>query len=255
MSRMKKLSSLSMAIILLMSSMTAIGQEKKSADEAKTSAIPTNGQTSNLDQRKGEKSDRVGNDESVRQHGALGVLLRKSGDGVTVVGVIPGSPAARAGVRWGDEIRKLGDRSIRSTQEFTEVIRDSKPGAQVNLQLFRKGQSQDTKATLGTQVSTFGPAYQTPSDVSSLNEPDVVATPNPQQSTITKSQIQVLNQQVHLLNQQIDLLHQQLDRLSAPPTAVRTTPQIINSNDGGDGDDWWSRNQRGETSGDPSLFQ
>lgn len=53
--------------------------------------------------------------------------------GIIVLAVQPGSPAARAGVRQGDILTRIGDTPIASTGDLRRAIRERAPGDEVTL--------------------------------------------------------------------------------------------------------------------------
>jgi len=69
--------------------------------------------------------------------------------GALVAEVQPGSPAARAGLKSGDVIRSVDGHAIVGSGDLPARITESSPGAQVRLQVWRKGRSQELVATLG----------------------------------------------------------------------------------------------------------
>ena len=107
-----------------------------------------------------EKNSQSDSDDHVHHHAALGVLIGNSQDGVSVVGIIPGSPAELAGLRVGDVIRGVGDQRIRTTQGLTEEIREYTPGSAIDLSIRRDGERRIVTATLASQESTFGNRHQ-----------------------------------------------------------------------------------------------
>jgi len=60
--------------------------------------------------------------------------------GVLVAEVEPGGPAARAGVRHGDVILRVGSTSVRNPSEFLEAVRKVEKRGVVRLLLFREGE-------------------------------------------------------------------------------------------------------------------
>jgi S1-C subfamily serine protease len=60
---------------------------------------------------------------------------------VEVMSVDDGTPAARAGLRDGDIVHRLGDRSIASIDELVRALRDLPPGQPTALGVLRRGQS------------------------------------------------------------------------------------------------------------------
>jgi len=85
-------------------------------------------------------------------HGYLGVTvgIDKEGErGPTVQDVYPETPAAKAGLKDGDEIIKFGDDEPRNIEEFLKSVAGHKPGEHINL-IFKRGNKQlSTTATLG----------------------------------------------------------------------------------------------------------
>jgi len=62
-----------------------------------------------------------------------------AGPGVRIGGTTPGSPAEAAGLREGDVIVGLGDRTIATLAEFSEALKSLPPGAKVTVVFRRDG--------------------------------------------------------------------------------------------------------------------
>jgi serine protease Do len=75
----------------------------------------------------------------------LGVGLEKADKGVRITNVSEGSAAAKAGLRTGDRITKLGGTAVTSPQQFTEMIRAKKPGEEVELIYVKAGEKKEKK--------------------------------------------------------------------------------------------------------------
>lgn len=73
-------------------------------------------------------------------YGGIGLEIVERDDYVTVVGPIPGTPGARAGIRPGDRIVEVDDRDIRgwTSQEAVQILRGP-PGAPVTVMVDRPG--------------------------------------------------------------------------------------------------------------------
>ncbi|MBN1578729.1 MAG: trypsin-like peptidase domain-containing protein [Chitinispirillaceae bacterium] len=69
-------------------------------------------------------------------------------DGVAVVGVQPGSPGARAGLRTGDIIRRMGNRTIVSHLDIDGFFLDYFVGDTIRMGVLRKGKKVDVALTL-----------------------------------------------------------------------------------------------------------
>lgn len=92
-------------------------------------------------------------------HGQLGVTVRgtsASGSdsafsaGATVADVTPGSAADKAGLKKGDVIVKLGNRTISDAAELTAAVREQPGGATVKMEFTRDGKAQSVDVTLET---------------------------------------------------------------------------------------------------------
>jgi serine protease Do len=84
--------------------------------------------------------------------GYLGILLsppEQAGAGIMVRDVAPDSPAAKAGVKTGDHIVKLGDEETRDVEKFLRDVASKKPGEKITLVVLRDGKEQSLTVTLG----------------------------------------------------------------------------------------------------------
>jgi serine protease Do len=70
-------------------------------------------------------------------------------EGALVAGVQPGSPAAKAGLKPGDVLQRVGERRIVASGDLPAVITLAQPGDKVTLGVWRDGQARDLEATLG----------------------------------------------------------------------------------------------------------
>lgn len=102
-----------------------------------------------------EQRDSGAQHDDAQHHAALGVSLAESDGNVRVIAVAPGSPAAQAGIRVGDEIRYVNDQRIRTTHGLVEEISDFHPGEKVSLTIRRSGQNQTVHATLADRNAVF----------------------------------------------------------------------------------------------------
>jgi Peptidase family M28/PDZ domain len=71
-----------------------------------------------------------------------------NGEGVRLVGVSDGSPAAIAGLREGDVIVQFGGAKIQTLEDLTDQLRARKPGDEVAIVVLRTGKPVTLKATL-----------------------------------------------------------------------------------------------------------
>lgn len=72
-------------------------------------------------------------------------------DGVSLAGVAEGSPAARAGLRQGDVIIRLGPKTIQDIEDLTKALGQQSAGDEVEIVVRRAGGSLTFKAVLGSR--------------------------------------------------------------------------------------------------------
>jgi S1-C subfamily serine protease len=77
----------------------------------------------------------------------------RRGAGVMVEDVIPGSPAANAGIRPSDVVRQLGASRIRNADDLFSFIERHEPGEKVEARLLRNGAETEVTLTLGEKPS------------------------------------------------------------------------------------------------------
>lgn len=78
--------------------------------------------------------------------------MLKDNQGIMIRMVKPGSPAEKADLEPYDVISGFNDQEVYTTQQFSHLIRASKPGTTVKLQLIRQSQLQTQEVTLEAQT-------------------------------------------------------------------------------------------------------
>ena len=73
----------------------------------------------------------------------------KSSSGVIITGVLQNAPAALAGIRPGDVITKVGDKTIANVQELLSSVAALKPGTPATFSLLRRDNALDVQVTPG----------------------------------------------------------------------------------------------------------
>jgi serine protease Do len=103
---------------------------------------------------KGSYNYNYGNTESNRA--MLGVTTEKSDDGVGVEiqSITKESGAAKAGLKEGDVITKIGDKKIESPDQLSAAIKAQKPGDKVDVTYLRDKKEQKATAELGKYKGT-----------------------------------------------------------------------------------------------------
>ena len=71
-----------------------------------------------------------------------------SGEGVKIGAVMPGSPAEKGGLQKGDIIVKLDDIQIKNLTDYSNALKEHKPGDFVELTFLRDGKENKTKIEL-----------------------------------------------------------------------------------------------------------
>lgn len=91
-------------------------------------------------------------------------LNLKEGEGILVRALMPGAPAANAGVAVHDVIMRLNDQPVGSSSEFTKQIATHQPGDKIHLDLIRHGKSTALDVTLGVRPNDLADANPMPLD-------------------------------------------------------------------------------------------
>ncbi len=83
----------------------------------------------------------------------LGVALdgRGESDGLRLGSIVPNTGAARAGLREGDVLVRVGDGTIDSFDDLRKALARQAPGDTVRVVFLRDGQDQTVSVTLGTR--------------------------------------------------------------------------------------------------------
>ena len=71
--------------------------------------------------------------------------------GIIISQILPGSPAAQAGLKVNDVITKINDQQIDGTHPISSVLLHTRPGDKVKLTIIRDGKQQTVDLTLGRQ--------------------------------------------------------------------------------------------------------
>jgi len=85
----------------------------------------------------------------MERHGWLGITVGPVDDGAEIQEIMPGSAAAKAGLKNGDHITKLDGESLHSSNELLDKLRQMPPNRNVSLLISRKDQQLEMKITLG----------------------------------------------------------------------------------------------------------
>lgn len=73
----------------------------------------------------------------------------QNNDGVVVHGVIPGSPAEKAGLKQMDVILEIQGQKIKNSDDLSEMVRKQKIGQQAELKIFRNGRLHNLSFIVG----------------------------------------------------------------------------------------------------------
>ncbi|GGC87724.1 hypothetical protein GCM10011512_13340 [Tersicoccus solisilvae] len=70
-------------------------------------------------------------------------------NGARIQSVVSGGAAAKAGLKEGDIVTKVGERTVKDSQELTASVREQAAGATVKVEFTRDGKTQTADVTLG----------------------------------------------------------------------------------------------------------
>jgi len=89
---------------------------------------------------------------TVASHGSLGVTLSDQ-NSTHIASIAPGSPAARGGLRVGDEIINVNDREVASRDELVQEVQSAGSG-DVSMMIVRNGREREIVVPLGQPMAT-----------------------------------------------------------------------------------------------------
>jgi hypothetical protein len=212
----------------------------------------------------GDRSSYAGSHEHAPDRAALGVFIGAAKETVNIVEVISGSPADRAGLQAGDEVRYVGDSRIRTTDSLIEAIAAFTPGTRFDLLILRNGRRQIVEAELVSWDSIFGGRDESSKGVSGRStvpeRPDQNAErgaaagtksyrsyayrPN---GTQLRGAREPDSHNLRALKVRLDSVEREIIDLQLSRRAVPAATFDL--------DAWWQRQHRGEGRTDPALFQ
>ena len=99
------------------------------------------------------------NDENAESRAFLGVTTEKTEAGAKITDVTKESAAEKAGLKEGDVITKLGDKSIDGPESLYDAVSGQKPKDEVKLSYKRDGKENSAKVTLGERKDSGTWAY------------------------------------------------------------------------------------------------
>jgi putative serine protease PepD len=101
--------------------------------------------------------DRLRKGEKAPPTGYLGVATSEADDGsagAEVREVVPGSPAASAGLREGDVITAVGGEPVATSGEMAAAVRERRPGEQVDITYRRGSETKAARVALAVRPSS-----------------------------------------------------------------------------------------------------
>jgi S1-C subfamily serine protease len=96
-----------------------------------------------------KKKDDDKKSEKASKKGFLGINFNAEDGKIVITEVVEKSPAEKAGLKAGDEIVKVDDKSVKDEDSLREAVGDKKPGTKVSIVIKRDGKEQTIEATLG----------------------------------------------------------------------------------------------------------
>lgn len=84
--------------------------------------------------------------------------------GVAIVRLDPDGPAARAGLQTGDQLTRIGTRSVRDPRDVLSALAAVRPGEAVDVRYFRRDAARDTTLTFSGSVEADSQAPATSDD-------------------------------------------------------------------------------------------
>src|SRR5262249_26450198 len=90
--------------------------------------------------------------------GYLGFAGRTEEDRTEIIQVAPDSPAAKAGIKVGDELLAVGDKTIRTYADLLEELQEMSVGDKLKLKIGRGAEKLDVELTVAERPTPAGGA-------------------------------------------------------------------------------------------------
>jgi C-terminal processing protease CtpA/Prc len=136
-------------------------------DQGRSDKAPQANSQRTQDQQSGQQAAEDDEETEYRglEHASLGVMLsERSGKGVRISDLLPGSPAQRAGLRAGDRITKLAEKPVKSYADVIRFINRAQPGQTAKVTINRDGQEKTVQVTLASREQLYGDQDQNSPD-------------------------------------------------------------------------------------------
>ena len=88
----------------------------------------------------------------LKQRGILGISFSQREDSARLGQVFPGTGAAKAGLKVGDEIIEIDGKAVSSGREVAELLGKKVPGDKVHLKIRRQGKELEIDAKMGSDI-------------------------------------------------------------------------------------------------------
>ena len=130
-----------------------------------------------------------------------GQINARDGSGVSVVAVVPNSPAADAQIQRGDVIQKFNGHDVRNFTELRRLVSQTELDKKVDVQVARNGKPVTLSAKIKEEPPNYGLARAVPPDAPgqrapSPDEPDADAPAQPGGSVIDSIEVRELTPQL-----------------------------------------------------------
>jgi S1-C subfamily serine protease len=153
----------------------------------------------------------------------LGVQLEDADGGALVAAVIDGTPAARAGLRAGDKITRLGSASVDGSQALSAALQKTSVGESVGLLVERDGEPIELRVKIGTRESEAPAAVAevrppTPAAPAAPRAPRAAPAPRPAHAPAAEAgseldAVRALRKEIGELRKEIAQLRELVQRL------------------------------------------
>ena len=89
------------------------------------------------------------------QHAYVGIRIEDApSGGARITNVVPGAPAAKAGLKVGDVITAFNGKAVTSADDITGDVSEAKPNQTATLTIQRNGETKHVSVTLGVQPAS-----------------------------------------------------------------------------------------------------